>query len=116
MAFAGGHPALNLPTAYTLASTEASVHTQIDTIVTNAICTFDIDSSFDPKSAFEVDYNGSQIGSDPLNGFTLDKTKLTLTGSWCSTLITAMKNSTRHNVAVKGCLDPSHPFPLQPNP
>jgi hypothetical protein len=116
MAFAGGRPAVNSPTAYTLASTEASVHTQIDWIVTNAICTFDIDSSFDPKSMYEVDYNGSQIGSDPLNGFTLDKTKLTLTGSWCSTLITAMKNSTRHNITVKGCLDPSHPFQPQPNP
>jgi hypothetical protein len=116
MAFAGGHPALNSPTAYTLATTEAALRTQIDTIVTNAVCTFDIDSAIDPRSPFEVDYNGSQVGADPLNGFTLDKTKLTLTGSWCSTLMTAMKNNTRHNVTVKSCVDPSHPFQPQPNP
>ncbi len=117
MAFAGGHPALNSPTAYTLASTEASVHTQIDTIVTNAICTFDIiDSSFDPNGRFEIDYNGSaMIASDPVNGWTVDKTKLTFNGSLCTTLITAMKNSTKHSVAVRECVDPSHPF-QQPNP
>jgi hypothetical protein len=115
MAFAGGHPATNSPTAYTLASTEASVHTQIDMIVTNAICTFDIDSNFDPKNPYEIDYNGSLILSDPVNGWTLDRTKLTFNGALCTTLMTAMKNSTRHNVTVKSCVDPSHPF-QQPNP
>lgn len=125
MAFAGGHPAQTpnpQAAAYTLLSTDASVRPQIDTLVTNAICTFDIDSSFDPLGKYEVDYNsgssnGSTIPSDPTNGFTLlDKTRLMLTGSWCNTLMMAMKNSTHHSVTIRECVDPTHSFQQPPNP
>jgi len=121
MALAGGHPALASP-FYSLASTDTAVDPLIDTFVTNAICAIDInDPAFDPNRPIEVDFKNMQmLQPDPINGWTLEKTRLIFNGSLCMTLIQGLKNASNPsryvtaNVIVKQCVDPSHPFQQPP--
>jgi hypothetical protein len=119
MAFLGGNPAALTSPYYALASTDTSVHAQVDGIVTNSICQVDIeDGLFDPSRQIEVDFkNMPMIPPDPINGWTLNKTRLTFNGWSCTMLLIPGLKSTSNPsryITVKQCVDPAHPF--QPPP
>ena len=95
MAFAGGHPALAAP-YYVAANTEALVRREIDTIVANTICHFDIIRGFDPNRPLEVDFNNvndcDPIQPEPTGGTSTEiPARISIYGLACTNLLQGLR-------------------------